>query len=413
MKSLISIVISISLFTLSSISLADKVDVTNKVKTFEAQKPAIAADLTGNFNEIIRAADDTFTQLENYKSNDFAPHVAAYLKHIESKGIHLTAPDVISIVKTSGVTNIGGDGSAGTHTVDVLNPENWETNPVLNTNFATFNVVSGATLTVPSGVTIRSKGDVIIDGTITVLPGARGGNEYVNPQPGIALSVPPGAVAFVGSIEAGSSGGLGISKTVAASSFNQFRYGGGGGTGRTNGNIGVGAPNFSVNPGSHGGGLIRIISDGIISINGSIVANGINGLDGAGGGVIILQSSSSILVNSTLSVTGGAGGKWSSAGARYFGGGGAVIVVSPNIGPLDNTNSLVISPIVNGGIGGLSRSSNNFPILLGGGGGGASAGDGGSGGYDSRFGGVALRSGATGQPGYVIVLKSNPATMIP
>ena len=104
-----------------------------------------------------------------------------------------------------------------------------------------------------------------------------------------------------------------------------------GGTGGGAGGLGynVGTPNTLVHTGGGGGGVVRIISRGDITVTGTISANGGNGasstsLSGAGGGgsggAIWLQTAGTLTNNGIIQALGGSGG--SSTGTPFRGGAG-------------------------------------------------------------------------------------------
>ena len=171
-----------------------------------------------------------------------------------------------------------GDGSAGALVISANT--DWSTSPPANLSmeYTDFTVNSGVTLTVPSGTTIRATGNITINGTIVVKPGAIEGGNYIA-NPGVALKTASQASVGISN----NSGGTGLT-TVSALSLIK---------GRTNGG-GSGARNPN-NTGADGGGYIKIMTQGNLSIpaTGSINVNGATcvnsnsaglGIPGGGGG---------------------------------------------------------------------------------------------------------------------------------
>jgi hypothetical protein len=299
-----------------------------------------------------------------------------------------------------------GNTGDGTNDLTVSADADWSVTPPSSLNFRDFTVNNGVTLTVPAGTTIRCTRSFANYGAIVVQTGARGGNgaqsDYAFnyrafPHPGDSYGAAGNGGHDLnitgGDIQLWGLGGKGIPETAAASSYGQFRIGGGGG--------GAGVS------GGEGGGLLKVYcKGGVINGTGAIIqANGTNGSTtsgGGGGGIIVLTSQTSIGNNGTLEVNGGNGGD-----SRTFayggggGGGGIIILVSPN-----NMNAGTAS--VAGGTAGAQTELPNLTFGSGGGGGGACGGDGGIGGSNTNG---TVNAPADGADGYVLSITSNPASM--
>ncbi len=305
-----------------------------------------------------------------------------------------------------------GDGSAGPLIVSA--DVDWVSTPPTgdNLNFTDFTIGAGSELTVPAGTTIRCTGTFTNNGTITVGKAINGGTYFAFPTsyslilpPGRgdayrAAEIPEGHTTLGVSLVRGA-GGVGIPRTVAASSFNNFTIGGGGGAGT--------ASSIS----DSGGGLVKIYCRGGIINNGAINANGaglINPLaavrgGGGGGGIIILASSTSI-DNAAGSITANGGQGFNSSddnGASGGGGGGIIVMIAPASINLGITS-------VTGGAGGTGGTTLTIPIHSAGGGGGASGGNGGDGGSISA--GNVASNAVSGADGYVLEIIANPAHMM-
>jgi hypothetical protein len=308
------------------------------------------------------------------------------------------------------INDNGAKGNTGDGTGDLTIDTNtdWSTNPPAGLNFGNFTVNSGITLTVPAGTTIRCTGDFTNNGTIAVLPGARGGNgaqsdytfnyrAFAHPGDSYGAAGNGGhdlAVPASGDIQLWGLGGKGIPGVAAASNYNLFHIGGGGG--------GAGVS------GGDGGGLLKIFCKGAIvnTTAGLIQANGADGANtsgGGGGGIIVLTSKTSIENAGALEANGGNGGI-----SRVFayggggGGGGIMVFVSPN-----NTNTGTVS--VSGGTAGAQTELPTGTYSSGGGGGGACGGDGGIGGSNTNG---TVNAPLNGSDGYVLPITGNPESML-
>jgi len=147
-------------------------------------------------------------------------------------------------------------------------------------NYHDFVVPVGATVTVPSGTTIRCTGKFENRGRINVREGSPGGGvlvatsdlttQYYPPsiqfERGDALASPSTPAATNSQPVAGAQGGLGLGTAVHSLPLSHYRMGGGGGSGT-----------LSV-VGGAGGGLLRVLARGPIVNAGSIAARGTVGV---------------------------------------------------------------------------------------------------------------------------------------
>ncbi len=316
--------------------------------------------------------------------------------------------DVFS--NTAAIANLfGGDGSAGDLTVTVS--ENWNTTPPANPYFNNITIDAGQTLTVPAGATIRCSGTFTNNGTLRVLPGADLDGPYsINqgststPTMGLMAVAHPGDTpraaslgeySTPGSIPVdGGRGGGAIPPGVAASSFANFRIGGGAGAGYDN-------------QGAQGGGLVKVYCAGPIVNAGTINARGENGtntsIGGGGGGIVVLASRTSVDNSAgTIDVGGGnsssGSGNW---GGNSGGGGGGIVIMASPVAPVPGIET------VTGGTGGTDTGTVSTTVgRTGGAGGGGSGGEGGSGGNVSGPG--AKSAGSDGSIGYTLTFTYDP-----
>ncbi len=307
-----------------------------------------------------------------------------------------------------------GDGSAGDLNVVSGSSLHWYFNPVDNLNFRNVTIENGATLIVPAGTTIRCTGRFTNNGTIRVLYGGRGGyRSYaesiasgswtytgVTASPGdTGVSSSPGALGTGDILEYGY-GGSGIPRTVAASEFMMFRWGGGGGS-------------ATRSRGTMAGGLLKVLCRGEIqnAVRGAILAEGLSGGNGSGsggggGGIVVLASVTGVVNEGRIGVPGGMGSRGSTSSAGGGGGGGGIVIlVAPEV---NNTGTVDVS----GGAAGYEDSTTGTAtgMRYAGGGGGGSGGAGGNGGGLNR-GGVSVPAEA-GADGYLLEIRANPATMM-
>jgi hypothetical protein len=189
--------------------------------------------------------------------------------------------------------------------------------------------------------------------------GGRGGYSYAmkNRDP---LTVAPGSNMWNGNNRS-NTGGYGGRPFDYLS--NRIFMGGGGGAGDINNNEGT--------PGSNGGGIVYLISGGLVSGNGTINANGIDapasnsptngdGEGGAGaGGAVFIYTSGATIQNITFNAKGGKGsdqndyGTAESEGPGGGGGGGCIYT----------TNATSLTRNVNGGMNGITNSSSMVAFL--------------------------------------------------
>jgi len=225
-------------------------------------------------------------------------------------------------------------------------------------NFTTVNIPSGTTLTTSgttNGLVIKATGDVTVAGSINLAgKGCAGGiadntDDSVNNATsggggGSACSAggtgagifPPfnnrgggggghGGIGGQGSI-VGNNGGLGGGTYDSASQPVLLGSGGGGGGKYMSGT--------TYNPdGGPGGGAIKIVTSGTVTINGSITANGSNGVDyianaamtsggGGSGGSIWIQAGTLAGNAANITANGGRGGNLGICGSTDIPGGG-------------------------------------------------------------------------------------------
>jgi hypothetical protein len=258
-------------------------------------------------------------------------------------------------------------------------------------------------LTVPSGLTIRVLGEFVNKGTIEVLTAAEGGSiattasgslpDVIAPLAGVSLrAAQAGEIGFGGLGQVGGGGGLGLTELEARQVLTAPVTAGGGGA--------AGAfildelEEFSVirNLGSRGGGAIRILSQGGITIapGGAIKAEGQTLLGGGGGGgIVILASQTSVDVAGAISAVGGDGFDSTAFSAPDGGGGGGIVhLLAPSVingGEVDVSGGvggkviIPVGPFDDGEGGGIPSLGGGLEVLSAGGGGGACGGSGGAG----------------------------------
>lgn len=320
-----------------------------------------------------------------------------------------------------GSLRVYGDGSAGDRVVS--SDEDWNSGPdqPKNLQFASLTIDAGATLTVPSGMTIRVTGQFVNHGTIVVLPAADGGfagmdgpgndddfsSTPVDPVAGIGtLAAQAGEVGGASSAQLAGRGGIGLSEFEARQLLTITTLAGGGGA--------VGGPDsngsITSNFGSKGGGALRILAMGGINngADGEIHADGDGGVGGGGGGgVVILASMSGVENNGAISAVGGDGEDTQDAEAASGGGGGGIVhMLAPSV---SNEGTIDVA----GGHGGAAAvgaiaSSTRYA----GGGGGASGGDGGKGSF-VPLGVLPLPPKAgDGEVGFSLVTEVDPTALL-
>ncbi len=288
---------------------------------------------------------------------------------------------------TQMVPLVYGNGSAGSRVVS--SDENWNDAAQAPTNlqFTNLTIEAGATLMLPSGMTIRCTGTFTNNGNLVVRTGADGGFAGLN-DAGVNLStVNVDPVAGLGTRSAqasesgdsssarlGGRGGFGISEFEARQILVVGTVAGGGGAAAgTDSQPG----NITDNKGSDGGGSVRILAAGTITnaVGAALTADGDGGEGGGGGGgFIVLASMTSVSNAGTVNARGGDGEDGDSNEAPSGGGGGGIVhMLAPTI-----TNSGTVN--VAGGAAGSIGPGVSAVSRFGGGGGGPSGGNGGNGG---------------------------------
>lgn len=280
----------------------------------------------------------------------------------------------IGEIKTSILSGVYGDGSAGAKTIS--SPE------TLSDPMATYTDIvinSGAVWTVPSGTVIRCTGTFTNNGAILIQNGALGGRNagvdtttifpsYAPPHPGVSTrSAASGESGDANNVRQGGLEGVGLSEYQASLLRYPGPFAGGGGAGATS-------------AGGSGGGSLVVLCDGAIINTGLISAPGQGGSLGTGGGaggVIILGSRTSVVSSAdSFILADGAGGgdSTTTTGSGGGGGGGIVHLLAPTVNATGATISVQGGTFGNAGnpLSGLPRT--------GGHGGGACGGSGGRGG---------------------------------
>lgn len=319
-----------------------------------------------------------------------------------------------------GSLRVYGDGSAGDRVVS--GDENWNDGPnqPRNLQFKSLTIEDGVTLTVPSGMTIRTTGDFVNRGTIVVLPAADGGfagsdapgsdddvsTANIDPVAGLGtLAAQAGEMGGTSSPRLAGRGGIGLSEFETRQVLTITTLAGGGGAvGGSDTDAGV-----TSNAGSKGGGALRIVAMGSITnaAGAEIVADGEGGEGGGGGGgLVILASMTSVDNDGMIIATGGDGESGdSNEGPSGGGGGGIVHMLAPSV-----TESGGVD--VSGGAGGGTGSGVNAATRFGGGGGGASGGDGGNGGSVPGGANVTPAAAQDGEVGFDLVTEVDPTALL-
>jgi len=321
-----------------------------------------------------------------------------------------------------GSLRVYGDGSAGDRIVS--GNEDWNSGPdqPKNLQFHSLTIEAGATLTVPSGMTIRVLDAFVNHGTIVVLPGAEGGfagadapggidddlstATIAEPVSGIATASAQAGGGIDGGAGVGGRGGIGLSEFESRQLLSVTTLAGGGGA--TGGWDAIGTTFF--NQGSRGGGALRVIAMGaiVISDTGEIVADGQSGVGGGGGGgLVVLASMTNVDNSGAIMARGGDGENSDSDEAPSGGGGGGIVhMLAPTV---ENTGAVD----VDGGQGGSNSSSVTTTTRFGGGGGGASGGSGGAGGTAAAGPGPDTPSEAgDGGAGFSLVTELDPTALL-
>jgi hypothetical protein len=232
-------------------------------------------------------------------------------------------------------------------------------------NFTTVTIPAGVTVTFAKNaantpVTILATGDVTINGTLSVGGGDGGPSLAALPNPQVGLGGPgaynggaggnPGAVNVAsgpGGAGLGIGSGGGGSTNQGCGSFASAGCGGsfptaiptllpmlgGSGGGGGGGRVGAGSVGYSGGAGGGGAGSIVIASSGTITVNGSLIANGGRGGNGApeaygggggsGGGIRLVANA--IAGNGGIGATGGAPGTTCCAFAGGSSGGNGIV----------------------------------------------------------------------------------------
>lgn len=238
-------------------------------------------------------------------------------------------------------------------------------------------VNSGVTVTISRFALIRVKGDVTINGNITVTPAVQGASSF-------------GTAATAANLGGGGGAGPGFGSASGAGSpynFSLAPHGSGGGAGFIVNELG-GSPAGTVASGGNGGGGMIVESGGSITVasTSTISANGANGgigvataavptLSGGGGGsggLLLFKAAKSVTFASgaTLQVIGGNGGNGVTGNASGGGGGGGgqVVIIAPTSSTSGSTVTLT----------GGTAGANNGTGATGGGSGGGFGGAGGT-----------------------------------
>lgn len=203
---------------------------------------------------------------------------------------------------------------------------------------------AGVAATISGYAVIRASQDIIIDGTLTILP-------LLDGAPAFASVLPE--VGFVGYAPGQGLGSNGLPYPYGAQEYGSGGSGGGGVTGKTDGTASWGVMGTA----GSGGGCLRLEAGGSIIINGTVIAKGgdaqtpaqsftgampntlLSGSGGGSGGSVFLTASQSVTVASgaTIDLRGGDGAiGLSNSGRQAFalggpgGGGGRLVVASPD-----------------------------------------------------------------------------------
>ncbi|QOJ15371.1 MAG: collagen-like protein [Planctomycetia bacterium] len=306
-----------------------------------------------------------------------------------------------------GQLRIFGDGSAGALEVNEDGVLFADVAADRNLQFSDVIVHEGATLVVPSGVTLRCAGTFTNRGTILVRTAAAGGRVWYSHATIDPVDFPALRPANDGWAQAGAGfGEFGDNADARAGGT------GGGGNGDLRSLLtpglfgGGGGAGTYLSTGGAGGGCFTVLARDRLHIVGEIHADGdpaALGAGGGGGGVVILASATAIDCEGEITARGGRGGDSGPNSAAGGGGGGGVIhLVAPKV---TNPGKLLADMGAPGASGGVVSTL----IRQGGGGGGACAGDGGDG-------GVIAADGTTGAPGaagtgMTLVTHQNPTAL--
>ncbi len=346
----ILIISVVALLTATPLVNATSVDKT-KITQFSANTQAVASEVNGNFNAQTSAINDNFNKITAHV-NDGVAHGGGGL----GAAIGGDGSSVKDLIVNASI-NWGAKTTAGVSN----SPDNFNW---LNCNIGgTANAATPVVLTVPSGTTIRCQSGFTLQAGAKIVVSAGYGSGFTLKR--------------------------GIPLAAVKSSLHSFPLGG---------------------AGDDSGGYIRIQSNGTITINGSIVANGNNGVmqgnPAGGGGVIIIESSTNISLDAvaTIAANGGVGAGSKNVGYQTDlspsgGGGGGIVAL---VAPVVQTSSATIT--AKGG-GTTGRGDNQSSVI-----GNRGKSSGGTGGVPYGY----LSTNATpGTDGHVITMIGNPATMVP
>ncbi len=331
--------------------------------------------------------DTVYTGADFAKSNQTCPE-GSVVQAIDASG-NITCG--VPAGGSSFADPVFGSGESGPLTIS--SPTVWSDSDAARVTAQYSQITISSSLSVPSGTMLRCSGNFTLTstGSITVRSGFDSINfERTYVSPSLALSAPASSNGFISqklpAIEAAQ-----IMRAPALSG--------------TNGAVGTGVIN-----GSLGGGGLTIRAKGIISIAGSILAdgeNGATGVQGAGGGggsggFIIIMSKMSISNTGAIAVRGGNGGNatQSSGGLMRAGGSGGGGGIVHMIAPTLSSGTIYL----NGGAAGADIA------------GGASTVDGRGGGGLGGNGGTAALDSVGGFPGEAGILlqtvTANPENLI-
>jgi hypothetical protein len=304
----------------------------------------------------------------------------------------MSVPYALYAEKTASSTSPYGNGELGALVISANT--DWSTSPPANLSlqYSAITVNAGVTLTVPSGLKLRSTGDVTINGSIVVKTGTADGGT-LKPTMGVAIKA------------ADNLGGIGLSQAAATNIIRIPVYGGGAGARNNNNTGGEGGGSFSIT----GQGNITIAGTGSIKANGVSATNlntaglGITGSGGGAGGIVILLCKGTLTQSGTIQANAGNGssgfdGNGGNAEGGGGGGGGGIIILAASTVNNSGTNQIAA-----GAAGSNAGASANINA---GGGGGACGGNGGNAGSTT----VAVTAGSAG---YILTItSSNPENLV-
>jgi hypothetical protein len=290
----------------------------------------------------------------------------------------------------------------------------WTQNPPVSANFQFTTVKIDASLTIPSGLTIRSLGDFYVapNASITVAQSPNTNQAYgYNSNPGLALRIADGALG----------GAVGVGSLQASQFLHPGIFGGS-----------PGYAGYDVRfcmPSGEGGGTLVLRVGGTLTVNGTITAKGAdgascatdgpyypgtrNGLGGGGGGFILAGVQGTVNIPGTVDVSGGNGGNGAddltydpmnpAYGGNGSGGGGGILHIispfTPAVGRFQRSGGTA-------GSGSTPGKANSYP-------GGACGGSGGGVIVPNQF--VAFQpyiAATDGSPGYMIFTQApSPSTL--